>query len=154
LEANAGVPYAGQTTRQRESWTIGWAFIFGTWRVRLLPPDRTSEAYRRNHVWRATSFDIYVADGRAYRLELGPEGGASYSPGADPRVTRSRPASATGSTSRSSRASGGRDGRLDWLPETLGAVTDGIGSRRVDRLDDAIENFESVGNVRSLTARL
>ena len=33
------------------------------------------------------TFNLYVADdGRAYRLELGPEGGASYSPGADPRA--------------------------------------------------------------------
>jgi 2-methylcitrate dehydratase PrpD len=33
------------------------------------------------------TFNLHVADdGRAYRLELGPEGGASYSPGADPRA--------------------------------------------------------------------
>jgi hypothetical protein len=34
------------------------------------------------------------------------------------------------------------------------AATDVIGSRRVGRLDDAIESLESVGDVRALTARL
>jgi hypothetical protein len=34
------------------------------------------------------------------------------------------------------------------------AATDVIGSRRVGRLDDAIETLESVGDVRALTARL